>query len=254
MKKRFWQSIILLTCSFVLTSAQENVTIITELLQQKKYVEVITQCDHAISQTNDPNLKSRILIWKAEAIKTVNSNADAIQILLNVTKDLTIHDTIQYEANFNIGMLYYRESKIYDATNAFLTAKELSKKIYGQDHRTYISCLNNLGQMYKEQAKYKDAEITFLEAKNLQFKNNKGLELQYAKICNNLGDVYCALNKFDKAEELYQVSLHIKERTSGRNSKDYSKTLYNLAKYYDALGKFNLALTTIDSACLAYRN
>jgi hypothetical protein len=86
-------------------------------------------------------------------------------------------------------MLYYRESKF--TIKQMLTAKELSKKLYGPDHKAYFSCLNNLGQMYKEQAKFRDAELTFLEAKNLQFKNNKGQELQYARICNNLGDVYC---------------------------------------------------------------
>ena len=253
MNINFWLSIILLF-SFESLCAQEGSESIPKLIQQKQYTEAISLCDQTILKTNEPNEKSRILIWKAEATRFAVSNAEAIKILSPLSKDLSLHDSIRYDASFNLGMCYYRESKLVDATNAFAQAKELSKKLYGPDHKAYFSCLNNLGQMYKEQAKFRDAELTFLEAKNLQFKNNKGQELQYARICNNLADVYCALNKFDKAEDLYQVSLRIKEKTSGRNSKDYSKTLYNLAKYYDALGKYNLALATIDSATLAYHN
>ena len=114
MNINFWLSIILLF-SFESLCAQEGSESITKLIQQKQYTEAISLCDQTILKTNEPNEKSRILIWKAEATRFAVSNAEAIKILSPLSKDLSLHDSIRYDASFNLGMCYYRESKLVDA-------------------------------------------------------------------------------------------------------------------------------------------
>lgn len=59
-------------------------------------------------------------------------------------------------------------------------ARDLAKKIYGQESKLYIASLNTIGQVLKEQGKFKEAEVVFLEAKrnNLKLSGEKIFNMQ----------------------------------------------------------------------------
>ncbi len=151
------------------------------------------------------------------------------------------NDTLLALLHDQLSRVFLNLSDYLNATKHILQARDLYKKLYGTDDKTYTSSLNTLGFTYTIQARYSEAEKVFQEARQINHRMTGGENIQYARILNNLADVYCKLNRFDQADEFYATSLRIKEKISGPFSKDYAKTLYNLANFHASLGRYDKA-------------
>ena len=54
--------------------------------------------------------------------------------------------------------MYYEKGEFYSAEKLYLQAKELRKKIVGENHPDYVNTLNGLAVLYQESGNYKKAE------------------------------------------------------------------------------------------------
>ena len=228
-------------------AVKAELTLVKGLLDQsnpvKAYKALTTMVKNSTSFYKEDSLMIYSLLIQCHA--SLKDYEAAIKDYQQALTQEIQNDTLLANIHDQLSRSYLNQSDYLNATKHILKARDLYKKLYGTEDKTYTASLNTLGFIYTTQALYSDAEKVFQEARQINLRMTGGDNIQYARISNNLADVYCKLNRFDQADVLYTASLRIKEKISGAFSKDYAKTLYNLANFHSSLGRYEKAKSTI---------
>ncbi|SFF52423.1 tetratricopeptide repeat protein, partial [Thermoflexibacter ruber] len=131
----------------------------------------------------------------------------------------------------------------YDKSILFLNeAKDITKKLHGENHPNYAQILNSLGYLYYTIKDYSKAEPLYIEAiqirKNTIGKNNSF----YANSVNNLAKLYELQSNYIKAEPLYLEATQIRKML-GEKTPDYAASLNNLGHFYALQEKYENAIS-----------
>jgi tetratricopeptide (TPR) repeat protein len=100
----------------------------------------------------------------------------------------------------------------------YLQAKEIQKKVLGENHPLYATSLNNLAELYNSMGEHAKAEPLHLQAKEIQKKVLGENHPSYATSLNNLAALYYSMGENAKAEPLFLEAVKIvidnQERTA----------------------------------------
>ena len=93
--------------------------------------------------------------------------------------------------------------KQYEKAEALiLQAKDIRKKLFGEQHLDYAISLNNLAELYSQKGQFEKAEPLYKQANEI-WKNTLGENHPtYSNGLNNLAALYISLGQFKKAEPL----------------------------------------------------
>jgi tetratricopeptide (TPR) repeat protein len=149
----------------------------------------------------------------------------------------------ELKADYHIysGNNYYHAGLFNLVETHYLETKSIREKVFGPDHPSVATTLNNLAGLYRAQGKYDEA-LPFYQ-RSLEIRENKlGKDHpDVAQSLNNLAAIYDSQGKYDEALPFYQRSLEIRENKLGKDHPDVATTLNNLALLYKAQGKFDEA-------------
>jgi tetratricopeptide (TPR) repeat protein/dsDNA-binding SOS-regulon protein len=151
--------------------------------------------------------------------------------------------------------LYYRVAYYQELLGNYLQAEsyyqrnlEISKIVYGIEHKETATSLNNLALVYQAQGKYDEAIKLFQEALEISKKTIGTEHPNYAIRLNNLAGVYYVQGKYDEAIKFYKEALKISKKTIGTEHPNYAGHLNNLAGVYYEQGKYNEAIKLFQEA------
>jgi CHAT domain-containing protein/Tfp pilus assembly protein PilF len=119
----------------------------------------------------------------------------------------------------------------------YLQAKEIRKKVLGENHPNYASSLHNLAGLYKSMGEYAKAEPLYLQAKEIYKKVLGENHPDYATSLNSLAALYSGMGENAKAEPLYLQAKEIYKKVLGENHPDYATSLNSLAALYRSMGE-----------------
>ncbi len=138
-----------------------------------------------------------------------------------------------------------------EAEPIYQRAIAIGEKVFGTEHPTVATYLNNLALLYHTQSKYTEAEPLFLRAIAIGEKSWGAEHDIVADFLNNLVLLYRAQGKKAEAESLYQRAIAIGEKSWEAEHPDIGTWYGNLAALYENQGRYkaNVAIRLNNLAC-----
>jgi tetratricopeptide (TPR) repeat protein/CHAT domain-containing protein len=136
-----------------------------------------------------------------------------------------------------IGQLY-ENGQFVQALDLASQARDLARRVLGDDHPYYAASLNNLGLLYKSVANYAAAEPLLREALAIRREVLGEEHSDFTTSLNNLGNLYRAMGNYAAAEPLLRQALEIDKRLLGEDHPDYATDLNSLAELYRSMGNY----------------
>jgi pentatricopeptide repeat protein len=149
---------------------------------------------------------------------------------------------IEASIRLKLGYTWRSIGESDEAEQHFLSAIDIFKQHYGQEHLTTLNTMVYLSYIYEDQGRYHD--MASLPAKILRIRQNVYGEECPVGIINPLAAGLCHLGKYEEAESLFNEALQRKKGwyevgVEGFNMFPYLKC--NLARVYTATGRYEAA-------------
>ena len=136
----------------------------------------------------------------------------------------------------------YAQGKYREAFDVAHQALAEAETLFGPDHESTATCLNNLAALYQSMGRYDEALPLYQRALAI---NEKALGPDHdstAMSLNNLAALYQPMGRYDEALPLYQRALAINEKALGPDHASMATSLDNLAWLYELIGRYGEAL------------
>ena len=123
-----------------------------------------------------------------------------------------------------------------------LQTLEIIEKVFGKEHSSYVTSLNNIALDYSDIGDNKKAVEYNLLALKIKEKVGGKKSHSYAMSLNNLAANYSDLGEYNKALKYNLLAIEIYEKVFGKEHHSYATSLGNLGFNYSGLGDYNKAL------------
>jgi len=220
-------------------------TLLDDFEQLEKADIVPANCKNDLEKIkkNISKINEAIEIYKKfENLCSDDKYDEAISLIQTYIADLPVQHA-QWAANILAikREKYYNAGDYSQAEKYYLEAIDIKEKIFGKDHPSYATSLNNLGLLYVKMGDYSQAEKYYLEAKNIFEKVLGKDHPDYAISLNNLGLLYNKMVNYSQAEKYYLEAKNIREKVLGKEHPDYATSLNNLGSLYVKMGDYSQA-------------
>jgi CHAT domain-containing protein len=139
------------------------------------------------------------------------------------------------------------------ALTLYEQARDLTKRLLGEDHPEYATCLNNLAGLYRAMGDYGKALPLYEQARDLRKKLLGEDHPDYARSLNDLARLYRDLGEYRRALPLFEQARDLTKRRLGEDHPEYATCLNNLATLYHDMGDYRQALTLYEQARDLYK-
>gem|GEM_PF-154166 len=219
------------------------------------YPEARTFSLHRLVQAvlKDEMDESSRRVWAERAVRAVNkafptseySNWQACSRLIQHAQSLArAIDEFRFEFPEAARMLnqageYLNErAQFANAEPLFRRALAIREKVFGIEHESVASSLNNLAGLYYNLGTYAEAESTWSRALTIMENAFGNEDMRVATVLNNLAELYKKQGRYVQAEPLYHQSLAIYQNTLGDEHQRVAVSFNNLAALYLQQGKY----------------
>ncbi len=128
-----------------------------------------------------------------------------------------------------------------EAEKWYLEAKDIQKKVLGEEHPDYALTINNLATLYSALGDFASAEPLFLQAQAI-WEKALGPENEYAGwSAESLGTLYHRMQNYKKAERFYQEASTLRRKSLGPQHPYYAITLCSQASLCMQMGNYGKA-------------
>lgn len=132
----------------------------------------------------------------------------------------------------------YTDKKFDEALQPAKRALSMGERLFGNDHESVASALNNLAKVYVALGKIGDAEKLYQRALKIYEDKQGANSLKIADIFESLGFIeQFAKRNHIRAEAFYLRSLSIREKVLGQEHDDVLLSLGRLISIYSAKGE-----------------
>jgi tetratricopeptide (TPR) repeat protein len=245
-----------------LASAAESPLALTDAIEEtarlsllQRHPEARTLSLHRLAQAvlRDEMDGDTRRVWAERAVRAVNkvfpaseySNWQACSRLIHHAQSLARSiDEFRFEFPEAARMLnqageYLNERAQYaDAGPLFRRALAIREKVFGIEHVSVASSLNNLAGLYYNIGKYTEAESIWNRALTITENAFGNEDMRVATMLNNLAELYTKQGRYVQAEPLYDQSLAIYRKTLGDEHPSVAVSFNNLAELYLQQGKY----------------
>jgi tetratricopeptide (TPR) repeat protein len=114
-----------------------------------------------------------------------------------------IPDNGMTETYFNLGYLFFKQSKFLSAEQMYERALRGYEKAWGPEHTSTLDTVNNLGNLYANQGKLVEAEQMYQRALRGKEKAWGPEHTSTLSTVKNLGNLYTNQGKLVEAEQMY---------------------------------------------------
>ncbi|KAK8009153.1 hypothetical protein PG991_011704 [Apiospora marii] len=124
---------------------------------------------------------------------------------------------------------------------ALWTAVKVAREVFGAEHPSTLSSMNNLANVLSSQGKYEEAER--MHRQTVQ-QSEKALGAEHPDTLasmNNLANVLSSQGKYEEAERMHQKELSLCEKALGAEHPDTLGSMNNLANVLSSQGKYEEA-------------
>ncbi|WP_324616405.1 tetratricopeptide repeat protein [Lusitaniella coriacea] len=135
----------------------------------------------------------------------------------------------------------YRQGQYAAAIPLARRALSIREKVFGPEHPSVATSLNNLAELYQIASNYAAAEPLFRRALSIWEKTLGAEHPRVAIGLNNLASLYWYMGNYPAAESLFQRTLAIQEKVLGSEHTDVARSLNNLAEVYRVMGNYRAA-------------
>ena len=132
------------------------------------------------------------------------------------------------------------------AKSLYKLSLAIFEKIYGEEHSSVATSLNNLAILYKTQGDYKAAKPLYERALVIDEKIYGKEHPDVAINLNNLALLYYDQDDYKAAKPLYERALAILEKNYGKEHPSVATGLNNLAGLYYVQGDYKKAKTLLE--------
>jgi serine/threonine protein kinase/tetratricopeptide (TPR) repeat protein len=146
---------------------------------------------------------------------------------------------IEAEIRLTIGETYTALGDFTAAQPHLERAREISRRVMGENHPRTLNFMNSLGTLYWKQGQLSKAESLFVEALGISRGILGNEHRQTLDSMSGLGAVYRAQGQFSKAEPLLVEAMETSQRVLGKHSD--VMIVNNLALLYGSLGQLSKA-------------
>lgn len=133
----------------------------------------------------------------------------------------------------NIATYVFFKGDLIQATNLHETAMEVTKEIFGQEHKETLYSMDLMGLVYRIGARWEQAEelqVQVIEIKNRVLGRKHPSTLMSV---GNLASTFSAQKRWKEAEELYMRIIEIQKRVLGQEHLDTLNNIANLASIFE---------------------
>ncbi len=144
---------------------------------------------------------------------------------------------VEVSIRATLGRTYLALGEYRAAERHLERARELRRRVLGEENRNTATSMHDLGVLYKQQGRYDEAEPLMVKALET-LKRVLGPEHPHTLISmDNLANLYRIQGRYDEAEPLYLEKLKIGRRVLGDEHPNTWSTINSLIALYDAWGK-----------------
>ncbi|MCA9255846.1 MAG: tetratricopeptide repeat protein, partial [Phycisphaerales bacterium] len=137
----------------------------------------------------------------------------------------------------NLAGLYFDSGELAKAESLFLEARDIYRRVLGDEHFHVAHALNNLGVLYTEMNRLDDAEDMQFQAYGI-YRNCVGaLNRHTATSLNNRGSILIDKGRYDEAGPLLAEALEIRQSVLPSTHPEIAATMNNLARIELGLGR-----------------
>ena len=138
----------------------------------------------------------------------------------------------------SLAVLYCSMGEYAKAEPLYLQARDIRKKVLGEQHPNYATSLHNLAGLYHEMGEYAKAEPLLPPGPRHLQEGAGEQHPEYAASLNNLALLYQSMGEYAKAEPLLLQARDIRKKVLGEQHPDYAGSLSNVADLYYLMAEY----------------
>jgi CHAT domain-containing protein len=153
----------------------------------------------------------------------------------------------------NLAVLYRDMGDYPKALPLHKQARDLRKKVLGEQHPDYAHGLYNLAGLYRDMGDYPKALNLVEQVRDLTKKLQGEQHPDYAYSLNGLAMLYQDMGDYRTALPLLKQALALRKKVLGEQHPDYAQSLHSLAVQYRDMGDYHKALPLQEQARDLYK-
>lgn len=136
----------------------------------------------------------------------------------------------------------YSRAEYTQAKPLYEQALAMNENLYGKEHPSIATSLNNLAELYRAQGAYEQALPLYKRALSIKEKLYGKEHSSIATSLNNLAELYRLQGAYKQALPLFEQALAILEKVHGQMHPDVAQAINNLAELYRTQEKYEQAV------------
>jgi len=220
---------------------EDYLDIATEKLGMKHIDIAATVSNMAEVHEDAGNLQDAALCYKQAVSLYQDVATDDVSVLFEVSSILN-----------KLGSIYYEQSNLVDAIDAYQKGLEIELHIYDEPNRSVATTLLNIALVYKTQESSSDALAYYKEAAQIQHALGEPEALRLACTLSTIGLLLDDSGSYDAAILAYEKVLVLRTEHLGSCHFDVSTTLNAMGVIYYKQGLVEAAVKCFEE-CLSIR-